>query len=38
MAIQEIDLSVTGMTCASCVRTVERTLNRTEGVQEVGEC
>ena len=34
MAIQEIDLPVTGMTCASCVRTVERTLKKTEGVED----
>jgi Cu+-exporting ATPase len=31
---QAIDLPVTGMTCAACVRTVERTLTRTEGVAE----
>ncbi len=34
MATQQIDLPVTGMTCASCVRTVERTLKKTEGVAE----
>ncbi len=33
MAIQQIDLPVTGMTCASCVRTVERALTKTEGVE-----
>src|SRR5690349_2541900 len=30
----QIDLPVTGMTCASCARTVERTLKKTEGVSE----
>jgi P-type Cu+ transporter len=30
----QIDLPITGMTCASCVRTVERTLNKTAGVSE----
>ncbi|MBV9134618.1 MAG: heavy metal translocating P-type ATPase, partial [Chloroflexi bacterium] len=30
----EIMLPVTGMTCASCVRRVEKALNRVEGVQE----
>ena len=34
MAIQQIDLPVTGMTCANCARTVERTLKKTEGVTE----
>lgn len=34
MATQELDLPVTGMTCASCVRTVERTLTKTPGVSE----
>jgi copper ion binding protein len=33
MATQQIDLPVTGMTCASCVRTVERALTKTEGVE-----
>lgn len=32
MATQELDLPIIGMTCASCVRTVERTLTKTEGV------
>src|SRR5690554_6049543 len=27
-----VELDVLGMTCASCARTVERTLQRTEGV------
>ena len=31
---QQIDLPITGMTCASCVRNVERALQRTEGVIE----
>jgi P-type Cu+ transporter len=35
MATQQIDLPVTGMTCANCARTVERTLNKTDGVAEV---
>ncbi len=30
---QYLDLPVTGMTCASCARTVERTLQKTEGVE-----
>ena len=34
MAIQQIDLPVTGMTCANCARTVERTLKKTDGVAE----
>jgi Cu+-exporting ATPase len=29
-----LDLSIVGMTCAACARTVERTLQRTEGVTE----
>jgi Cu+-exporting ATPase len=34
MATQEIDLPITGMTCANCARTVERTLKKTEGIAE----
>jgi len=34
MALQQIDLPVTGMTCANCARTVERALKKTEGVAE----
>ncbi len=34
MTLQQIDLPVTGMTCSSCVRTVERTLKQTDGVSE----
>jgi len=34
MATKEITLPVVGMTCASCVATVERTLRRTPGVVE----
>ena len=30
----ELTLSITGMTCASCVRRVEKALNRVDGVQE----
>ncbi|MBE2270180.1 MAG: copper-translocating P-type ATPase [Anaerolinea sp.] len=32
--LQRIELPVTGMTCASCVRNVERALTKTAGVQE----
>ena len=31
---REMDVPVTGMTCANCVATVERTLQRVDGVQE----
>jgi Cu+-exporting ATPase len=34
MATQELNLPITGMTCASCVRNVERALKKTEGVEE----
>ena len=30
----ELVLPITGMTCANCAATVERTLRRTEGVRE----
>ena len=30
--LARIDIPVTGMTCASCVRRVERTLSKKEGV------
>jgi Cu+-exporting ATPase len=33
MSTQEIDLPITGMTCANCARTVERTLSKAAGVQ-----
>ncbi|MFM7978949.1 MAG: cation transporter, partial [Candidatus Fonsibacter sp.] len=33
MAVRQVDLKVTGMTCASCVNTVERSLNKLAGVQ-----
>lgn len=33
MTTQQLDLPITGMTCASCVRNVERALNKTEGVE-----
>ncbi len=33
MTTQQLDLPVTGMTCAACVRNVERALKRTEGVE-----
>lgn len=32
-ALKQIELPVIGMTCASCVRNVERALNKTEGVE-----
>ncbi len=35
MSTQQIDLPIMGMTCAGCVRNVERALSRTEGVAEV---
>src|SRR5438094_430321 len=31
---QEITFPVTGMTCASCVRRIEKALSRVEGVRE----
>ncbi len=34
MTTQQIDLPITGMTCANCARTVERTLSKTDGVGE----
>jgi P-type Cu+ transporter len=34
MAEQQLDLPITGMTCASCVRRVEKALQKTTGVQE----
>ena len=30
----KLDLPITGMTCADCARTVERTFTKTEGVAE----
>ncbi len=33
-SLMRVDLPITGMTCASCVRTVERALSRTDGVTE----
>jgi P-type Cu+ transporter len=32
--LARMDIPVTGMTCASCVRRVERTLSKKEGVAE----
>src|SRR5262245_25470975 len=32
LKLQQIDLPITGMTCASCVRNVERALTKTAGV------
>lgn len=34
MTTQHIDLPVIGMTCSACVRTVERVLNKADGVTE----
>jgi P-type Cu+ transporter len=34
MAEQQIELPITGMTCASCVRRVEKALTKVPGVQE----
>jgi P-type Cu+ transporter len=34
MSVQQIELPITGMTCASCVRNVERALEKTDGVAE----
>jgi mercuric transport protein len=31
---QDVTLSVTGMTCAACARTIERTLQRVPGVEQ----
>ncbi|MBT6630301.1 MAG: heavy-metal-associated domain-containing protein, partial [Gemmatimonadetes bacterium] len=31
---QELTLAVTGMMCANCVATVERTLKKTDGVSD----
>ncbi|MEP7290357.1 MAG: heavy metal translocating P-type ATPase [Chloroflexota bacterium] len=33
-ALQQIELPITGMTCASCVRNVERALTKTDGVDQ----
>ncbi len=33
MAVQQLELPVTGMTCASCVRRVERALTKVPGVE-----
>ncbi len=33
MSTQELDLPITGMTCANCARTVERTLTKTSGIE-----
>ena len=35
MSEQRLDLPVTGMTCASCVRNVERALKKADGVSDV---
>ena len=34
MTNQHIELPVVGMTCSACVRTIERVLNKTDGVSE----
>lgn len=33
-ALQQLELPITGMTCASCVRNVERALTKTDGVDQ----
>ena len=33
-APQEVSFAVTGMTCASCVRRIEKALHKVEGVSE----
>ena len=33
MTTRQLTLPVTGMTCASCVNTIERRLKKVEGVQ-----
>ena len=33
-AHQQLELPITGMTCASCVRNVERALTKTDGVDQ----
>ncbi len=33
-ALQQLELPITGMTCASCVRNVERALTKTDGVAQ----
>jgi len=33
-ALREVTVPITGMTCANCVATVERTLRKTEGVDD----
>ncbi|HWQ12597.1 MAG TPA: heavy metal translocating P-type ATPase [Roseiflexaceae bacterium] len=33
MAVQQVELPITGMTCASCVRRVERALQKVPGVE-----
>lgn len=35
MSIKEITMPITGMTCAMCVKNVERTLNKADGVDNV---
>jgi Cu+-exporting ATPase len=35
-APREVSLPITGMTCASCVRRVEKALTRVEGVRDAG--
>jgi Cu+-exporting ATPase len=34
MTVKELDLPITGMTCAACSRNVERSLTKAEGVSE----
>ena len=32
-ALEQIDLNITGMTCSSCVATVEKSLNKVPGAK-----
>lgn len=34
--LAERNFKIEGMTCAACVRAVERAVNKKEGIQEVG--
>ena len=32
--MEQLKLTVTGMTCASCVRKIEMTLNKVDGIEK----